>query len=337
MRCPIPSRLLLLCVLSAVSCGDKSDDSAVPSGQDDTSTSTTGDDTAGPDGPTGDPATVELAGDCPLDERLGGFQVSVYDAYSVVQGSVADGVLPIAVLTEVFAEGDCRLLKRENPFCDPPCASDETCSLDEECVPYPENQDIGVVEAFGLSAAVTMNPVQPGNTYFDTKLPHPGFGDGDLVELRGGGGWAGDFDLHGVGGTPIVPGEEEWIVTEGQPLQVTWDVPTTGSRTTVGLSLNIDQHGTSPVTVRCVMVDDGEGEVPASVIQSLVDAGVTGFPSGSLSRRTADLTRVEAGCFDLVVEAPSTVSVDVSGYTPCDSNDDCPPGQVCNLELQICE
>lgn len=344
-RCAIRSRSPLLAiapVLLLLACGDKAgtDTSGTEAGDGsgDGSGDDGGDDTGSFAGPTGDPATVELAGHCPLEDRIGGFQVSVYEAYSVVQGSVAEGVLPVSVLTEVYAEGECRLLKRENPFCDPPCASDETCDLDEECVPYPENQDLGLVEVAGLSDPVSMTAVQPGATYFDTKLSHPAFAEGDLVELRSlGGGWGGDFDLHGVGGSPIQPGEAEWQVVEGQALTVTWDAPSEGARTTVALDLNIDQHGTSPVAVLCLMEDDGEGVIPAGVIQSLVDSGVTGYPSGSLSRHTADRAQLEAGCVDLVVEAPASVDVDVLGYTPCDKDEDCPPGQTCNVELQICE
>lgn len=333
--------LLGLFGLLAVSCGDK-DDTGSATGDGTGSGDDGGTDSGGDDGfadPTGDPATVELAGDCDLADRLGGFQVSVYDEYSIVQGSVADGVVPISILEETTAEGECRLLKRNNPHCDPPCDAGWTCDFDGECIEYPANQDLGVVEAAGLVQQVIMEPVQPGATYFDTQLPHPAFEDGDLIEVRtqDDSGWAGGFDLHGVGGIPLTPGEEEWIVFDDQDLLVTWDAAAADARTTVKLTLNIDQHGTSPVTVQCIMEDDGEGTVPASVVAALFDSGVSGFPSGSLARRTADQHTVDAGCLDLVVEAPTTMSVDVDGFTPCTSDADCPEGQTCNLEMQICE
>ena len=72
-------------------------------------------------------------------------------------------------------------------------------------------------------------------------------------------------------------------------------------------------------------------------MQHLVDAGVTGFPSGSLERRTADRAEAGAGCLDLAVSIPLDVPVDVVGYTPCVSDEDCPEGMECNEELQICE
>jgi hypothetical protein len=37
------------------------------------------------------------------------------------------------------------------------------------------------------------------------------------------------------------------------------------------------------------------------------------------------------------VSSSVSVDVDVIGYTPCVSDADCPDGQDCNEELQICE
>jgi hypothetical protein len=79
--------------------------------------------------PTGDAATIPLAGACPLDTKLGpGFTVSILDEqqYSTVNGYVLDGVIPVTVLELVQEEGNCRLLRRNNPFCDPVCGPSET-------------------------------------------------------------------------------------------------------------------------------------------------------------------------------------------------------------------
>jgi hypothetical protein len=42
---------------------------------------------------------VDLAGECPLDRRLGGFSVDIFPKYSIVAGTIADAVNPITVLT----------------------------------------------------------------------------------------------------------------------------------------------------------------------------------------------------------------------------------------------
>ena len=73
------------------------------------------------------------------------------------------------------------------------------------------------------------------------------------------------------------------------------------------------------------------------LVGAMLAAGVTGFPSGSITRRTADHAAAGAGCMDLTVASGRTVPVDVIGYTPCVSDAECPDGQTCDLELQICE
>ncbi len=283
------------------------------------------------------PGTVELAGSCDLAERFGGLEVEVYESYTVAGGTVYEGVIPITVLESIGTSGDCVLLRKPNPFCDPPCAAAEVCDLHETCIAYPSTQDLGTVTISGLEVEVVMEPVPPGFTYFDTALPHPGVLPGSLVTLRTGGDvWPG-VTLHGVGVHDLVPGEDEWVIAEGTALSVSWDAPTESVRSEVVLAVQVDQHGTTPATVVCAFEDTGAGEVPVDMVDALVQAGVTGFPNGTLERRTADRAALGEGCIDFTVSSPRFMSVDVEGFIPCTSNRDCPKGKTCNLEIQICE
>jgi hypothetical protein len=285
-----------------------------------------------------DPAEVPLAGACSMALDFGGFTVGGEEGRSGVDGVVADGVVPISVLEQIAAEGDCVLLRRNNPYCDPACEPGETCDFDGTCLPYPVNQDLGTVTIHGLLSPVELEPVFPGNTYYDTSLPSPPFDAGALITLDMPGGVYGPATLHGVGVEPIVPLDEAWSVEAGVDLAVRWQPPEGAvSRGEIALSLNIDQHGSTPGTLRCSFEDDGEATVPAAILQALVDTGVTGFPSGSLERHTQDHSAAAAGCMDLTVSSSVSVDVDVIGYTPCVSDADCPDGQDCNEELQICE
>lgn len=285
-----------------------------------------------------DPAEVELAGSCALDEKYGSFVVEMYEEYSIVDGSISDGVVPITVLSAHGVEGDCTLLRRDNPFCDPPCAPDETCDFDGSCIKYPINQDIGIVEITGLNDAVVMEPLQPGNSYFDTSLPHPAADPGSLVTLITGGGAYDPMRLHGVGVEMLTIEDEKWVVYDGQPMTVNWTPPTGDLvRSDIHLRFNIDQHGATPVSMFCIFEDDGQGEVPASLLGDLLSAGVSGFPNGELTRRTVDKAAVGEGCLDFEVAAPRTATVRVDGFIPCDDPTDCPNGQTCNLEIGLCE
>jgi hypothetical protein len=65
---------------------------------------------------------------------------------------------------------------------------------------------------------------------------------------------------------------------------------------------------------------------------------VSGFPSGTLRRLTEDHRALhDGGCVDLTVSATQLATVEVEGHIPCDSLDDCPPGQLCNLALETCQ
>jgi len=285
-----------------------------------------------------DPATVELAGACTMDVDYGSFVVDALEDYSTVSGTVSDGVVPMTVLEEVTVVGDCRALKRNNPFCDPPCESDFTCDFDGECVPYPLTQDLGTVTITGMGDAVSMDPVSPGYTYFDTSVGHPAYEPDLLLTMNSTTSPWGALELHGVGVEQLVPTQETWLFYSGEDLAITWEPPVGLARSHVLLRVTIDQHGTTPISLECSFDDDGEGIIPGDIVELLVSAGVTGFPNGSLVRRTVDSVVLgDAGCAEFVVSSTRNPDVRVDGYTPCHDDEDCPEGQECNEKLEICE
>jgi hypothetical protein len=323
---------LILSLLILAACPDPDMDSDTDPGTDTDVDSGT---TEPLDPPEGDAATVELSGDCALAEHYGAFTISDFETYTIVDGAVANAVVPVTITPEVSAEGDCRLLVRENPFCEGGCAQDETCDFDGTCLPYPAAQDLGQVTVAGLIEDVRMDPVQPGFRYFNTSLPHPAFADGDLLQLRADGGDFGAFDLHGIGVAPLVVSASDWVITAGEDMPVTW-TPAAG-RAQVQLAMRMDQHGSSPATVFCDFDDDGDGTIPAHIVDDLIAAGVTGFPNGSLTRRTVDKAYAGGGCVDLITQSRRSPSVRVAGFTPCNRQEDCPDGLTCDTINQICE
>lgn len=280
---------------------------------------------------------VVLDGECPQETKYGNFTVDSNVDYGYVAGSALNGVVPITVLTPTLTEGDCTIFKRENPFCDPSCESGFTCNLDNECVPYPEQQDLGTVTVSGLLDAVSMEPNTPGYTYFDTSVPNPPWAPGAIITLETTGGAFAPVTLQGVGVDVFTVADLDWQVAAGEALRVSWDPPTIELRSEVRLTLNIDQHGITPSTAVCIFADDGEGEVPASIIDNLFNLGVSGFPNGTLTRRSVDSAPLGDGCMDFAITASNIAQIDVAGFTPCTSDDDCPEGQECNLAIQLCE
>jgi len=325
---------MTLLLLGAMACGDKdaADDSSTGGGAG-------GDDGGGTDsGAPLDPATVPLAGECAQERRHGVFTVDSNEDYASVAGSVADGVVPTDVLTELLTEGDCTIWRRENPFCDGGCDPGFTCDLDGTCVEYPTNEAVGTVSIAGLVADVTMEPVEPGATYFDTSLPNPPWTTGEVTTLSSGGGAHAEFTLHGVTPVDMSLEQADWLLVPGEDLTVTWVPAADGSRTEVALGLRIDQHGLTPSTLNCVFADTGTGTVPSSVLDALIDVGLTGYPNGILTRQTIDSADLSAGgCVELRLQSSRLAGVEIEGYTPCRRDEDCPDGQECNEVLERCE
>lgn len=293
---------------------------------------------------TGEPSdvtaeNVELHGVCPQDLRQGRFTVDSNEDYAAVDGVIADGVVPVDVLTELITAGECTIWRRENPFCDPSCASGETCGLDGVCVPYPTGQDVGEVRVIGIAdEPVVMTPNPPGNTYYDTSLSNPPWTEGELVTLRTEGGAYAPIAVYGVGPVGLELTETDWLLVPGEDFTVHWTPAPEGSRGEVVLRLRVDQHGLTPSALECVFADDGEGVVPAETFNALVEFGLTGFPYGDLRRRTVDHAELDdGGCAQLELQSSRLAHVDVEGYTPCRTDQECPEGQSCNTTLERCE
>jgi len=285
-----------------------------------------------------DAATVPLEGSCPLANAWGGFTLVSTEQLALATGAVTDGVVPITVLEPVGTEGDCVLLRQNNPFCNPSCAANETCDFDGSCVPYPLEQDVGTVTLDGLSEPIEMTPTPPGFSYYATGLDNPPYAPGDLLTLTATGGERiAPFQLHGVGGTPLETDGEMWIVDRDVDTLLHWTPPEEGARTRVHALISIDLHGITPVQLECDFADTGQGTVPGSLLSQLIDFGVTGIPTGKITRWTVDSTHQGDACIDFSIAWTKNPEVDVIGFTPCHEDADCPPGETCNEALEICE
>lgn len=306
-----------------------------------------------PESDTLEPDPV-LRGPCPRGARLGGFQITAELDYAYVEGSVSDGVVPVTVLDVVPGSelGDCRLLAKRNPFCDPPCNAGETCDFDGACIAYPAPLDLGVVTVQGLLAPVEMTALEPGLSYFDTQLPNPPWAAAARISLASSGGDAEPLSLHAEAPPTLIPlGTWEVAAQGAEPadppapndptdLEVRWEPPPAPSTSLeVVLTMLIDQHGNAPRSLECRFADTGHGLVPRALIDTLVASGVSGFPSGRLVRRSADsqpISRPVAGCVDLLATSPRSVPVSVLGHIPCRKDADCPPTMSCDRPTETC-
>jgi len=278
-----------------------------------------------------------LGGPCALADRVGGFAVVDDGEYGYISGEVADAVLPVAVLAVVTTSGECTLYRKENPFCEPPCGPGDTCDYDGACIPYPIPQDLGDVTVSGLEGGnVDMNPLGDPPIYYATEIPYPPWQPGAAITIKSTGGVRTPLDMTGVGPQTFSVTDTAWTIQRGQPLTAHWAAPSGPVDTRVELQLLIDQHGNAPASVKCDFDDDGEAEVPVAIINALLDSGVSGFPSGRLTRQTFDSMAIGAFCADFAVRAPRNVKITVSGHTPCLHDNQCPSGQTCDEAIETC-
>ena len=275
---------------------------------------------------------------CDRAEKVGDFSVELTSLYTAVSGSVAAAVVPADVPELVQELGPCRLERQRNLFCDPGCTGGFTCGEQGQCVPYPENLDVGDVSVWGLVAPVHMEPDGQSRRYWNTELPHPGFVQGGDIHLQASGGSARPFTLRGLGEAALTALEAKLELESEKPLNVSWAPASTGPGPQhVLFTLNIDQHGVTPLTVTCDVEDTGVLTVPRELIRALFAAGPSGFPSAKLVRRSADSLSLEQGCVEFGVRTSVDLRVNVSGHMPCTRDEDCLAGDQCDLARGACQ
>lgn len=288
----------------------------------------------GDDDGGGDAAGIDVSGltyaPCDRASHVGGFDVILDDGFTAVQGQVFDRVTPSRVYDVVGSDGACQWLRAPSLVCNPACAVGMTCGPGNTCVPQPVAQDVGTVTAAGLRADVTMAPRAPAYFYSYTgTLPHPGFAAGAGMRVDGTG-----FSLLGWGITPLEVGATTIAVQGGAALPLTWTAPPQAGPARIELSVNVNGHGLVGSHIECVVDDTGAFTIPEPMITSLVNDGLSGFPTLTIRRITTDSAELAAGrCVELDVESSVTLDVTIPGLTSCDGDEDCTPPETCQGDL----
>lgn len=276
---------------------------------------------------------VVYGSSCESAERIGQFVVGHEEFYAQISGEVAAGVIPLTVLQEVESKGDCRLMRKENPFCEVPCQAGELCDHDGTCVDYPENKSVGTVTVSGLKDGdVVMEPKNA--TYFDTNVSMPLFDPGAPIELKATGDELPGFELKAYGVPDLALAEGVITMKSGQPLDIAWAAEPGAWK--LYFSLNIDQHGSSPATLFCEVPDSGSYQVPAEFVDAILSMGVSGFATAHFYRRTVDSIEITPGCVQLTVSSYVYGKLEVEGHTACNVDPDCPEGEICEVAINTC-
>lgn len=289
-----------------------------------------GGDDGGDDGSDGgiDVSTLTYA-PCALDQHVGGFDIILGDGFTAVQGQVFDRITPSRVSETIATSGACQWVRAPSLVCDPACAGGMTCGLDGTCAPTAVAQDVGTVTAAGLRAEVSMPPRPPAFFYnFTGTLPHPGFAAGAGLRVDGTG-----FSLLGWGIGALEVAATTVEIQRGVALPLAWTAPAEAGPAKVEISINVNGHGLVGSHIECVVDDTGSFTVPEPLITSLVDDGLSGFPTLTMRRTTTDSATVAGGCIELDVESAVTLEVTIPGLQSCDGDEDCTPPETCRPDL----
>jgi len=322
------------------SSSNSSDDGTSSEGSDDTDSSSSDDsfDTQQDDEVGDEAGDNEPDGSCDVEQRWGGFEVELYDDILLISGTVNNAPLPSNFSEVVAQDNECLLWKRKNFFCDPPCGPSEICGPAGECIPYPVGQSLGTVSVDGLGETVSMDPIEPGARYSDTSKSIDDMVPGQRIHLHSSGGTYDPINLYGYGIEKIEFADDgDWVVFKDKPITANWIPAKDNTKSHVIFHMNIDQHGATPVSLLCTFPDTGSGVVSGELISTMFSSGISGFPNGGLTRRTADNTNIGSGCADFSVVSNIDGKVHVDGFTPCKEDSDCPPGQTCNKLVELCE
>jgi hypothetical protein len=273
--------------------------------------------------------------DGPCDPRraIGLFEIERALDYTAVSGAVAGAVPPTMGRMEVARAGDCRLLRRDNAFCNPPCGAGTLCGREGQCLRYPDTISVGTVSIQGLKQPVRMEP-KSQNQYFDTSLPPAAFDEGATIRLEASGGAGPAFAIQASGIALLELADEGNIIAADRDFPIRWTPGRVPARMRV--EINVDQHGTTPATLICELADAGQLTLQASLVGQLLGFGVSGFPTLTVTRQAAGSTELASGCIGLELSSPVSRALSVQGHTPCKRDADCPVGMRCDLPAEAC-
>ena len=101
----------------------------------------------------------------------------------------------------------------------------------------------------------------------------------------------------------------------------------------VHIRLVVNAHGVTSGWIICEVPDTGSHTIPAPLVTSLIDLGLSGWPLVEIARRSDASTSIQSGCVELLVYSQISLPVEIPNLVSCSTDDDCPTGQACLEDL----
>jgi len=270
------------------------------------------------------------------------------DAHTKIEGYMYDGSLPeMVVWDKKKTDGDCALYTPRTPFCEA-CNPGEICVDTNVCRAQPLTHNVGAMTVTGLTAPSGANPIslfkvapsetaETGVTYACTEsLPVPPCTAGAPVTLAAtGGATYGAFSVQAQCIAPLVVTTSSMMLESGKAFALNWTAGNiSGAR--IKVEFDLSHHGGSKGQLRCDAADTGTLQVSATLLDSLIALGVTGFPSIHVSRELTGTTPVGSGQAQLKIYSDATYTAQLAGLVSCETSSECPTGQTCLDPGKMC-
>jgi hypothetical protein len=274
---------------------------------------------------------------CDRAARIGSLSVNLSSDRTIVAGAISSGVLPSSVAGVETESGGCELLVPRDLLCSS-CTAGEACAGEDMCVPKPSKVSAGDVSVEGLLVDVQVAPNGLTLDYSKTLLdPYPAYDLGAGLTIHAAGDVVEAFEATVYGVPQMVSDLPAVAVKQGEPAKLEWDTENVESdQTSVFISFSVNVHGAVTGWIECTAPDTGSFEIPADLVSSLIDLGLSGFPRVELERRSSATVELEDGCVDVYAGSKVTIEIEVDGLASCNDDDDCADGQTCSPEL-ACE
>jgi hypothetical protein len=270
--------------------------------------------------------------------------VSADPAHTEVSGIMNDGLpAELVVWDKKNTDGDCSLYTPRTPFCSA-CASGQVCVDTEVCRTPPASHPVGKVTVTGLTAPSGANPIEltPITTSTSTNylcaetLPLSACTAGGAIQLAAAG--QGDYPAFNIQSQCIAPlaiTTTSFALESGKAFALTW-TPGAIADARVTVELDLSHHGGSKGQLRCTTADTGSLQISATMVKTLMDLGVTGFPWLTVTRAMTGKAAVGSGQAQLKVYSDERYILEIPGLKSCDRDTDCPTGQTCLTPGMMC-
>lgn len=349
----LTSLLLILPVCSACGSSNSDPDTVMSSGGGSTNTGGSTGDAAGTSasGSTGVISAQPTQASDPDAPLVGSFTVSMpapdpatgVSEPAAFQGVVRDGP-PVEMTSWSVLEEDehCTLYAPSIPFCDPACESGAACVTGDVCQPYPTAHSLGQANLTGLeledgTSEFSITPLRPNFNYLpgaSVVLNNPPVAEGAPVQLSTDGGDYDPITLVALGIAPLdFQGDgEPLLFAPDAALLLEWTPPEHPNQSEMLIDVDISHHGGAKGKINCTAPDEGSLEISQALVSGLIELGAAGFPTITLTRRSAGFANIEPGQVALEIVSDLILPLDIPGLVSCTGPDDCEADQTCGTD-----